>query len=68
MSERERLTLAAFARTPGKVLGVVALTGDVSDWVRVNKPDLIESLRTWGYTHVQIERDTDAVLFHGALS
>lgn len=51
-----------FARLRGPVEAPVALTGEMSDYVRVNKGDLLSALRHYEIGWVEYYRDPDGTL------
>ncbi len=65
-----KVTTAEFLRMPGAVFAPVMLTGEMSDYVRVNKADLRRVLKHYGITEVEYYRDGDGamVFVHGVES
>lgn len=64
LSNQRTLRTTEFARLKGKVYAPVHLTDDMSDYVKINKGDLIHSLRMYDIRWVRISEEADgAIIF-----
>lgn len=52
-------SISEFGRIAGSVYAPVNLNGDLSDYVKINKADLIRTLRLYEKTHVAYYRTED---------
>lgn len=67
LSPDEYVTLPDFRRTKGTLWAAVSLDNETSEWVRVSKVSLIETLKALGYTHARIAMDGPGdILYLGA--